>query len=154
MTNGYEILGKGIYTISEAARLSGITWPRIRHWIRGDLRNPRGERTPTPPIVETELGKRDGVYSVSFLDLIELLMIEKFRKMGVSIQAVRRAHEKATLVFNNSHPFAMKKFWTDGNDILVDVGIETKDQALLNLRKDQFELRQNHHDLFKFNQHL
>lgn len=140
-TLDFKYLGKGIYTIPDAVKLTGITWPRVRNWIRGDLRNPAGSRTPMPPIVDTLHGKVGGIYTLSFLDLVEILMVKEFRKVGVSVRAIRMAHEKAGDVFRTSHPFALQKFWTDGRQILADIGIQTKDPALLNLKRDQYELR-------------
>lgn len=138
----FRYLCKGIYTISETAKLTGVTWARVRHWIRGDLRNPEGVRTPVPPIVETEYDKPDSIYVLSFLDLIEIMMIDKFRRWGVSVRAIRRAHESAKDIFSSTHPFAIQKFWTDRRDILTYVGNETRDKVLINLRKDQYELRE------------
>lgn len=135
-----QVLGKGVYTISDAHRLTGITWPRVRHWIRGDLRNPRGNRTPMPPIIDTEFDRTSGIYLLSFLDLIEIMMIDRFRKNGVSIRATRLAHERAKILFKTSHPFALQKFWTDGRDILTYIGEEANEKALINLRRNQFEL--------------
>lgn len=136
----FKYVGCGIYTISEAARFTGVSWARVRHWIRGDLRSPHGERAPMPPIVDMKFGKIGGIYSLSFLDLIEILMVEEFRRQGVSVRSIRMAHERAKEVFNCSHPFALRKFWTDGRQILAQIGNQTLDAGLLNLRQNQYEL--------------
>jgi len=96
---------------------------------------------PVPPIVDIQFGKIGGVYSLSFLDLIETLMVEEFRKAGVSVRSIRMAHNRAKEVFKTSHPFALKKFWTDGKQILAQIGNETQDPGLLNLKQNQYELR-------------
>ncbi|TKJ40085.1 hypothetical protein CEE37_10125 [candidate division LCP-89 bacterium B3_LCP] len=137
----YKYLGKGMYSMNEASILTGVSWAKVRHWIRGDLRTDVGNRNRNEPIIDLDFGKVDGIYLLSFLDMIEVLMIDQFLKEGVSIHLVRRVHSEAKKIFETKHPFALSRYWTDGRQILADIETETKDPSLLNLKRNQFELR-------------
>ncbi|MFH1735312.1 MAG: hypothetical protein ABIE92_11415, partial [bacterium] len=137
----FSYIGKGIYSMKEASMLTGVKWAKVRHWVRGDKRTEAGTRTPVGPVIKPDFGKIDNVYLLSFLDMIEVLMIEQFLTQGISLQSVRKAHRMAMGLFNTNHPFALRKFWSDGRHILADVGSETKDPGLLNLKESQYEIR-------------
>ena len=136
----YKYIGKGIYTLSEASQLTNVSWARIRHWIRGDLRKPDGNRLPQFPIIKSDIGKIDGIYSLSFLDLLEILTMDAIRKAGVSPRSIRLIHKNACDIFNCTHPFALHKFWTNGKSAWTDICEETHEEALLELKHKQFEL--------------
>lgn len=61
---------------------------------------------------------------ITFLDLIELHFVVIFRSQGVSLATIRKAAENAARQFNTDHPFAVRRFDTDGRSIFATM-IET-----------------------------
>lgn len=90
-----------------------------------------------PPVIKGDLGRMDGVVALSFLDLMEIRMIHAFRKYGLSWHAIRNAADRARDVFQSPHPFAMKRFRTDGNRVFADL-LEEGSIKLLDLNRDHF----------------
>lgn len=105
----FVYIGKGIYSISDAAMLTGINNQSIRSWIKG--------KQNSPNIVNTDFALIDQIYNISFLDLIEILMIGRLRAENLSLQRIRKFHELACSEFNHDHPFATNRFWTDGENL-------------------------------------
>ena len=74
-----NFLNKGLYTVPEASRLIGVS----PQW---SWRVVRGREQRSNPVFTADFqprGRADGF--VSFLDMVELLFIDRFRKHGVSI---------------------------------------------------------------------
>ena len=82
-----KYLGKGIYSIAYASKLTNIyerIHPvKINRWVKGY----KGKN----PILSVDYDPINGFYSLSFLDLIELFFINAFRKHGVSLRTIKNA---------------------------------------------------------------
>jgi len=76
---------------------------------------------------------------VSFLDLVELLFINAFHSRKVSLQSIRIAVNRASLLLKTDHPFAMKKFYTDGKTILAEI-TRGNGSNLVDLIKQQYQI--------------
>jgi uncharacterized protein (DUF433 family) len=76
---------------------------------------------------------------ISFLDLAELLFIRTFIQHGISIQKIRKAAITASNLLNTSHPFAIKKMFTDGKSIFAKIAKKEDDLSLLDLINKQFQ---------------
>jgi hypothetical protein len=87
-----ELLGIGLYTAEEAARLLAVHPSTVRRWLVGysyPLKDkPRGRQ---PAVIRA--GRRDLAEPrvVTFLDLAELLVIKGFRQHGIPLLQVRDA---------------------------------------------------------------
>lgn len=134
-------LGAGIYSIPEAARLSGVNPQRIRRWIRGYSYNAPSGRRRSPPVVEGQRDSDGGSLHLSFLDLIEVRFIDQFRRRGVSWSTIRTASARAAALLEQDHPFATKRFETDGRTILMEIAEATGEGNLLDLMKSQVAIR-------------
>jgi hypothetical protein len=122
-TERYQWIGSGLYTIAEAARLTGISEGRVRRWMRGYTFQRRGEPRTSPPVVLGEYAATDsGTIALSFVDLIEVRFVDAFLKKGVKWPVLRKAHDKAANELGVDHPFATRKFSTDGHTILTRIG--------------------------------
>ena len=62
------VIGKGVYSVAEAARLADIPAARISRWLRGRQRVYRGENVFDPPLWVPELPDIDGVLHLTFRD--------------------------------------------------------------------------------------
>lgn len=74
--------------------------------------------------------------TISFRDLIEIMCVSGFLEAGVRWPRLRKAYEKAAEVLGIDHPFATRRFLTDGYSVLLKVD----DRYLLDLVSDQFTL--------------
>ena len=108
----FEIIGKGVYTPREAARLIGGTSQQVLRWTRGS--------GPNEPLWRGHYQFLEDSTELSFVDLIELRVVEAMRDAGVSLQAVRYAISVAQDKFGIERPLASRKFKTDGSEILMD----------------------------------
>ncbi|MGD9856911.1 MAG: DUF433 domain-containing protein [Planctomycetaceae bacterium] len=115
-----KFVGIGLYTVPEAARLTGAPNAKIMRWL--------GETKCQAGVV-----RRDSAldHTVSFMELMELMFIAMFRKEGVSLQTIRRAADAAARQFGTKHPFAARRFDTDGRDIFITLSKAECDQQLV-----------------------
>lgn|SRR5208282_4788376 len=130
----YRWIGSGLYTVADASRLTKVSRGRIRRWMKGYSFWSRGEVRSSPPVFQGELGRgEDEAIVLSFKDLIEIRYVHAFLEVGVSWKTLRDAHEKAAALMKTKHPFATRRFDSDGHTILTRVGAK----AILDLVKDQ-----------------
>ena len=124
-----------MYSAAMAARLVGLESARVRRWLQGYSYEykPR-RRSASGRRVQKPLVQRRGTLgstNASFLDLIDLLFVRKFVETGMSVQKLRKALAEASDLVGD-HPFAHRRFWTDGRKIYLEVK-ERPAEALLEL---------------------
>lgn len=130
----YNWIGAGIYTIAEAARLTGVSEGRIRRWMKGYTFVRLGEAHQSLPVFKGQYEPTDrGTIALSFQDLIEVRFVDAFLEAGVNWRTLRLAHAGAAKLLANTHPFATHKFVTDGRTVLTTVG----NKALLDVVGNQ-----------------
>ena len=135
-----KLVGVGLYSFPEAARLTRVPTRSIRRWIEGyaykredDTRRMAPIWAEDHPIVDTEIG-------ANFLDLIEIRLVQAFRGEGVSWPTIRKAVERLSQLFGSSHPLATSKFLTDGRGIFLELG-EKGNPKLIDIAKNQYNFR-------------
>jgi uncharacterized protein (DUF433 family) len=120
-----QYLGKGLYSLADAARLVGDHYNKVRRWLDPDVGIVHRGFDPTERVI-------------SFVELMELHFIKMFRDEGVSLQAIRRAAKTAAKQFRTEYPFAVKRFDTDGRTIFATLVKEGGDKELVeDLKKGQ-----------------
>jgi uncharacterized protein (DUF433 family) len=109
-------LGRGVYSAPEAGRIAGLQAIRVRRWLKGyDYRLSPGDHRHSGPIFARE---HDGVdIALTFMDLIEVLYVKEFLRAGMPMRKIRTVHEEARAEYGVTHPFATKRFQTDGRSI-------------------------------------
>lgn len=108
----FEILGKGIYSPRQAARLVGSSAQEIRRWTRGS--------GPSEPLWHAYYQQLDDTAELSFADLIEVRVVKAFKEAGISTQAIRFAINLARDTYEVDRPLSTLGFKTDGGEILMD----------------------------------
>lgn len=110
--------GTGIYSFPQASKIimsrGNITVKQLRYWVETGL---------------TPYSWPDGQHKLlSFHDLISLETVRRFRDKDVSLQLVRKIHERLRdLRPDIVRPFAHKIFYTDGADVCMKLnGITTE----------------------------
>ncbi len=135
-----NFIGKGLYTISDIHILTGISLAKISRWTNGYTYYRKGLKHSIPSIYHNDFQQINSKKILSFLDLIELLFIASFEKYGLSLQSIRKSAECASKLFNTTHPFAKKSFYTDGKSILAKIVEHDENPELLDLLKHQYQL--------------
>jgi uncharacterized protein (DUF433 family) len=135
-----NLIGVGIYTIPEAAWMTGVSAPRIRRWIRG-YKFRSGEKTHlSRPIWTPDLPNIDNALALSFRDLIEVRFVDYFLTQGVSWNMLRKAAISAGEVMKSTHPFSTRKFKTDGKRIFAELGEQLAGKKLLDIVLKQYAI--------------
>lgn len=138
MDSHKSLLGLGLYSASEASRLTSVPAARIRRWMSGySYRSGDGSAAASAPIWVRELAEMDELV-ITFRDLLELRFVDAFRRHGVSWKVIRTSAHRAAELFETQHPFSTKRFRTDGRRIFADVIHESGEEALLDLVGSQF----------------
>lgn len=134
-----ELVGLGVYTYTEASRLTGINTLDLKRWLHGRQYKKKGEANQRfiEPIWRSKLEEFD-IEGLSFHDLLEVRFVKAFRDHGVPLQTIRIAAEHAKDLFDSEYPFTCERFQTDGRTIFAEAIRETGETQLLDLRKKQF----------------
>jgi len=136
----FQYIGRGVYSLPEAERLTGVPRRSIRRWTTGYEWSSRGHLHRSPPVIGAELHLLLGTPALDFADLIEVRFLNAFLDKGVSWKTIRVASERAKEVLGTAHPFSHRRFSTDGHTILAELARVEEDSVLLDLVRDQYEL--------------
>lgn len=108
-----EILGRGVYTPREAARLVGTNAQQVLRWTRGS--------GPTEPLWHGYFQFLDeDITEISFIDLVEVRVVAALRRADISLQSIRFAISFAQEKLGIDRPLASQSFKTDGTEILME----------------------------------
>jgi uncharacterized protein (DUF433 family) len=117
-----DLLGIGLYIPAEAARLLRVPLTTLRRWLVGySYPVARGARRAALPVVAGGRGIDPDLRTVTFLDLVELLVVKGFRKEGIPLRHIRIAAEEARDIFQTDHPLATHRLETDGRHIFARI---------------------------------
>lgn len=119
-----SLIGTGSYGIPEAARFARVNPRTANRWISGEGAEKRGR------LFKTDLPSVRGRYALSFLDLVDLLVVGRFRDEGVSFQTVRRVYAQLCRSLRTPHPFSHQRLLTDGTTIFAQTLDEVGDEHL------------------------
>ena len=108
------------YSISQAARLAKTTPASVRRWLMG-YEAPGHQMQPV--FGHKERAGQPGPLSVSFLELVEIVVVANFRRGSpihgpIKLQRLRAAHEYARQRFELAYPFASLSLKRLGGHVL------------------------------------
>ena len=133
-----SLVGVGLYSIKEAARLLQADSRELRRWIFGYTSTDRaGERRSHPNVSGNAPYLRE-LGALTFFELLEARLIKGLRGHKVSLQSIRSAVAEAQRIFHDPHPFVLKRIESDGRSIFAKAAAETDDEPLLDLLKRQY----------------
>jgi len=89
-----SLLGVGVYTPSEAARITRVSAGRIKRWLSGYAFKSSDGAHASPPLWPPEIPSTDSLV-LSFRDLLEVRFVDAFRQHGVGWKSIRIAAEHA-----------------------------------------------------------
>lgn len=110
MTTYDSYLGKGLYSYGDAGRILGISTGKIHNWTDG-YRN-------MPPMFGRELAEP---HILTFVDLMQLLLVQAFRKDRFSLQTIRAIAQYVARQCNTDHPFGIMRFHRSGKAIIGEM---------------------------------
>lgn len=108
------LVGNGLYSLPEAARIIHADPRSVRRWVIGYH---KGSETNSKPILASKSISLDSFDFVNFPQLIELLFIRLFRVHNVSMPVIRAAIENASRQFHSQNPLSVEGLVTDGQSI-------------------------------------
>jgi uncharacterized protein (DUF433 family) len=132
-----DILGKGAYSVGDASRLAGIPDAKIRRWLLGRNRSYGGRPVYDPPLWTPTYPLFDDSLYLSFRDLIELRLVDRFRQQQISMPYLRKVVEAAREVIGDSHPFSTSRFKTDGRRLYLELLSRTAEPRLIEVLSGQ-----------------
>ena len=135
--NAANLIGRGVYSVAEAGRLTTIPASRIGRWLGGRHRQYHGDEVFDRPLWVPELPDIDGQLSLSFRDLIEVRMIDGFRRHGLSLPYLRKVVDAARAILCDTHPFTSSTFKTDGKRVYYEVLSSTEEPKLIEVLRGQ-----------------
>ncbi|MFN2477017.1 MAG: hypothetical protein ABR526_11850 [Chthoniobacterales bacterium] len=133
------LLNTGLYTVTEAARLTRVSVGKVRRWLKGYNFKVGNSVHHSDAVWKGELKPIENKLALSFRDLLELRFVDAFIRAGVSWHTMRSAHAKAQQQLETTHPFCSNRIFTDGRSILLRQGEEDSDEVLINLANSQAE---------------
>lgn len=112
----------------------GIPHATLRRWVEGySFPLSRWAKSHKPAVFIPALPRSDGRLTLTFIDLVQLRVVQGFRRADVPLQRIRLAAETAAAIYGTSHPLAFHRFKTDGRDVFADVVEKGQNWGLVNL---------------------
>jgi hypothetical protein len=102
----------GVYPVAFAAKMVEATNATVASWFR------ESSRSQLPPAIITHFEPVGGQILMPFLALVEARFVARFRKHGLSLQTVRKVARKLRKSYKLEHPFAKRRFRTDGRKVM------------------------------------
>jgi uncharacterized protein (DUF433 family) len=129
-----DYLGVGLYPIPEAARLLGLPSSTVHRWVEGySFPLAKWSKSHKPPIFMPALPRSHNQLTLTFLDLLQLRVVQGFRRANVPLQRIRVAAQTAAELFGTSHPLALERFRTDGRGIFADLLAQAAPHGIVHL---------------------
>jgi uncharacterized protein (DUF433 family) len=136
----FRLIGRGVYSLAEASRLSGVPAKTLHRWAQGYRYTRGGQRRFSTAILGTGLPQRADEPIFEFRDIMEARFLSAFRRSGVKWTVIRRVAANAHTILETTHPFATRLFRTDGRTILLQQILKDEDDAqLIDLLQNQYE---------------
>ncbi len=110
-----NILGRGVYSLTEAAKLTKLQPNRVRDWFR------LSENSRGGALFQSDYPTVGDDRAISFLDLIEVYIVGRLREAypPVSLQHIRKAHKKLTEDTGKNHPFCEREIYHSSGKIFT-----------------------------------
>ncbi len=120
-------IGKGIYTVPQAARILKIDARKLGQWVR--MYWEFDFIKDVPRTSEGQIAEYQSVYTsgkgrnrvFNFYTLIEMITVYSLRELGVSFKRIKEAHKVAAEVLETSYPFAVEGFMTDRKNVIHNI---------------------------------
>ena len=106
-------LGKR-YTVRDAAKISGVNTRTLRRWLVGEY----GSNRSSGPVFRAETSESETPLSLSFIELIEVVIAAEFRRRRIKIERIRSGRDFMRREWGFEYPFAHVELDSVGGEIL------------------------------------
>jgi len=107
------LLGNGIYSYSDAARLTGVPFARVRSWFQS-------QNEKHNSVFSSDYSELDSPTKlISFLDLTDLYVVGRLREQGFSLQKLRKVFTILKDDLNTPHPYSHHQLLSDGKTLFL-----------------------------------
>jgi len=134
---GLTLIGIGLYTPAEAARIIAVPAQKIIRWLRGHEAN--GKQYDR--LWQSQVTMEDGSIILGFRDLMEVKVADAFVQWGLPPVRVRVVIERAKEIVGDDHPLSTNRFMTDGSNVFMEVVEEGGDRRLIDLLRGQWTMK-------------
>ncbi|MCY3644566.1 MAG: hypothetical protein F4Z00_16775 [Acidimicrobiaceae bacterium] len=126
-----ERFTRRLYTVSQAARLVGMSPSTLRTWSHGYKRTFK-DRPPVTqgPVITSLNGASSDTRSIPFVGLVEATVVQAFRNTGLPMQRIRKALGVLAKQGELEHALASHQLYSDGADVLYDYAQKNHDRQL------------------------
>ena len=104
-----------LYSPAEAARLAGTTTATVLRWFCGS--------ETSPALFSDRQRQTAEAIHLSFLELVEVIVVRRFRQHGVSVEQLHQSRESARKRWQVEYPFAERRLKLLGGRVLDPEGI-------------------------------
>lgn len=122
-------LGKGIYSIPDAAVILDMPLNKVRRWVNKYWEL---EFIQNSEFDSSYTWGESREKAFHFLTLIEIIAVDSFREIGVSFPKIKLAHAQLSDLLDTKYPFAHAELMSDGKRIFYEM-----DSSLLEMDKKQ-----------------
>jgi uncharacterized protein (DUF433 family) len=113
--HGEQYIGRGIYGISEAARLLRRPRAQVARWANGYTYERTHDMGKIAPVLQTDRGDKR---AITFHELIELFFVREYTNVGIRLGHIRDTATAMAAEYG-PFPFATKKLLTDGRRLVA-----------------------------------
>src|SRR5215208_3409012 len=110
-----------LYTVSDAARFAHVARSTLKNWAEGY----QAAGKWYPPLLMLPDEQPFDQTALSFENLIEAALVGHWRRRGIPLQRIRRAHFLA-LEELGEHAFARNKIYVGGTDLFAEADRSTE----------------------------
>lgn len=128
-------IGHGLYSFSEASRLTSVKEGTLRSWFFDKPGRKKPVLAPDYPVI-------DGSYAISFYDLVDAKVAASLRQIGLSMHKVRQLYFELARLLGESHPFARQELMHDGTTIWIRAVTALGEEHFLEILKRQHGIPQ------------
>lgn len=120
-TKSIEPALRGVYTPRQVSMLvnlrlgSSFSATTFRQWSYGYVRRGR----VYGPVIRADYSIQ--AHILSFADFLDLMFVAALRRRRISLPVAREVVRRAAAKFESDHPFALRRFRTDGRSIFADL---------------------------------
>lgn len=122
-----------LFTTREAARYVGVPGSTMRNWVRGYDYPIKSGTAQAEPMVSSVAMSGQSKATITFIGLAEALVIQSFKRRGLSIQKVRAALNAIEREVALEHALANKTVYVAGASILWDYAHQAGDEDIAQL---------------------
>lgn len=105
-------LDQPVYGVGQAARILGLSTPKVRNWLDGYTRS---NRSYEPVVRETSTGSE----VVTWGEFVELGYLREFRSAGVSLQRMRPVIAELRKMLGTTYPLAQSDLYVDHREVVL-----------------------------------